>query len=209
MQMTSVIGKKLFLLISYLSVFLKFPKQTHFECFPWCVIINFWAFCCCFCWRHFLFQIKSVTINNRRKKRKNTMALFCIFKANQVWNVNANGFWKGNWIQNEDTMNYIILIWCALLFSNPFKVPTLIPSTQANGSSSCSDPGSKGEQQEFWALYGHRAANPPPEHVFYYRWSPGNHHWVSRTRMPEHPQSSWSIFCWLSLWLFQEQERNT
>lgn len=48
--------------------------------------------------------------NSRKTKENNTMALFCIFKANQVCNIKANGFAEGNWIPNEDAMNDSLLI---------------------------------------------------------------------------------------------------
>lgn len=117
MQMTWVIGKEWFLLISYLSVFLNCSKQTHCECFPWSIINNVWTFSCYFWWKHFLFKIRSVTMNNGRKRKyKKRCGLVCVFKADQVWNIRANGFGKGNWIQNEDTVNYSLLIQCALFF---------------------------------------------------------------------------------------------
>ena len=60
-------GKKWFLLISYLSGFLNCSKQTPFECFPWHVILNFWSSYSCFSWRQFLI---GVTMNNGRKTKE-------------------------------------------------------------------------------------------------------------------------------------------
>lgn len=114
-----------------------------------------------FCGRRFLIQIRSVTMDHSRKtKQNNTMALFCIFQANQVWNIKANGFGEGNWIPNEDATNDSLLSWCALLRArsdNPLAQgdsPPLVSSIQANGSPSHNEPAQKGGQWELCLPHG-------------------------------------------------------
>lgn len=80
-----------------------------------------------------LFFLKAISDSTKRchneqqqeNKRILRLCFVCLKPIDyEMWN--ASGFWKGNWMQNEDTINCHFLIGYTLLFSKSFlQVPGL------------------------------------------------------------------------------------